>query len=120
MTILIDMNLSPGWVQFLIAHGIEAIHWSQIGNIGAPDSEIFAHAASHKQVVFTHDLDFGTLLAAQRASAPSVIQVRTQDVLPNAIGAVVIQAIGVYRNQLERGAILTIDLTRSRVRLLPL
>jgi predicted nuclease of predicted toxin-antitoxin system len=31
MKILVDMNLSPTWVQFLVAHGIEAVHWSAIG-----------------------------------------------------------------------------------------
>jgi len=30
MKILIDMNLSPLWVRFLVAHGIEAFHWSAI------------------------------------------------------------------------------------------
>ena len=32
MKILIDMNLSPMWVQFLVSHGIEAVHWSTIGD----------------------------------------------------------------------------------------
>lgn len=31
MKILIDMNLSPTWVQFLVAQGIEAVHWFTIG-----------------------------------------------------------------------------------------
>jgi len=41
-----------------------------------------AWAREHVHVVFTHDLDFGTLLALTRASGPSVIQVGSQDVLP--------------------------------------
>jgi len=32
--------------------------------------------------VFTHDLDFGDILAATGAEAPSVIQVRTEDTTP--------------------------------------
>jgi predicted nuclease of predicted toxin-antitoxin system len=67
MKILIDMNLSPTWVQFLVAHGIDAAHWSTIGDASAPDSRIMDYAASNKLVVFTHDLDFGMLLAAQVA-----------------------------------------------------
>ncbi len=40
-------------------------------------------------VVFTHDLDFGALLAASHAGGPSVIQVRAQDVLPDHLLCVV-------------------------------
>jgi predicted nuclease of predicted toxin-antitoxin system len=65
MKILIDMNLSPMWVQFLVAHGIEAAHWSTIGEASAPDSLILDYAPSSGFVVFTHDLDFGMLLAAR-------------------------------------------------------
>ena len=120
MKILIDMNLSPLWVQFLAAHGIEAVHWAGVGEASAPDSHIFDYAASNGFAVFTHDLDFGALLAARKSSGPSVIQVRTQDVLPSAIGAFVLRAIEACRDQLEAGAIVTVDVAQSRIRLLPL
>jgi predicted nuclease of predicted toxin-antitoxin system len=120
MKILIDMNLSPMWVQFLVAHGIEAAHWSTIGKASAPDSLILDYAAANGFVVFTHDLDFGMLLAARKSHGPSVIQVRTQDVLPSAIGGVVLRAIEAGRQHLETGAIVTVDLVRNRIRLLPI
>ena len=31
MKLLVDMNLSPGWVDRLGRHGFEAVHWSTIG-----------------------------------------------------------------------------------------
>lgn len=37
-----------------------------------------AWALTNDYIVFTHDLDFGTLLAITQADAPSVIQVRSQ------------------------------------------
>jgi predicted nuclease of predicted toxin-antitoxin system len=120
MKILIDMNLSPMWVQFLVAHGIEAAHWSTIGKASAPDSRILDYAASNGFVVFTHDLDFGMLLAARKSHGPSVIQVRTQDVLPSAIGGVVLRAIEASRQHLKTGAIVTVDVVRNRIRLLPI
>ena len=46
MKILIDMNLSPLWVAFLAAHGIEAVHWSDMGGPSAPDSAILQYAAA--------------------------------------------------------------------------
>src|ERR1700730_11064328 len=101
MKILIDMNLSPIWVQFLVAHGMEAAHWSTIGKASAPDSRILEYDASNRFVVFTHDLGFGMRLAARKSHGPSVIQVRTQDVLPSAIGGVVLRAIEAAHHHLE-------------------
>jgi predicted nuclease of predicted toxin-antitoxin system len=120
MKILIDMNLSPVWVQFLVRHGIDAVHWSTIGEASAPDSRILEYAASNGFVVFTHDLDFGMLLASSKSRGPSVIQVRTQNVLPPALGVVVLRALEAAREHLDSGAIVTVDLTQNRIRLLPI
>src|SRR5947208_3519674 len=45
MKVLVDMNLSPGWVSFLAEGGFEAVHWSDIGSGSAPDSELMQWAA---------------------------------------------------------------------------
>jgi predicted nuclease of predicted toxin-antitoxin system len=39
------MNLSPSWVERLVRHGFEAVHWSTIGAATAPDVEILTWAA---------------------------------------------------------------------------
>jgi len=36
MRFLIDMNLTPRWVQYLRSAGYEAIHWSSVGPLSAP------------------------------------------------------------------------------------
>jgi predicted nuclease of predicted toxin-antitoxin system len=120
MKFLIDMNLSPLWVPFLADEGIEAVHWSAVGEAWATDSEILEFAAASGRIVFTHDLDFGMLLAALGTSRPSVIQVRAQDVLPAAIGEIVLLAIRTAQPHLEAGALVTVDAFRHRVRLLPI
>jgi len=79
-----------------------------------------AWAREHQHVVFTHDLDFGTLLALTRASGPSVVQVRAQDVLPDHLEAVVVSAIRRYEAQLQKGALVTVDEARGKVRMLPI
>jgi predicted nuclease of predicted toxin-antitoxin system len=53
MKLLVDMNLSPGWVKLLRDAGWEAGHWSHIGRPDAPDSEVMAYAAAHGFVVLT-------------------------------------------------------------------
>jgi predicted nuclease of predicted toxin-antitoxin system len=55
-------------------------HWSLVGDPRAKDSVVMAWALEDGHVLFTHDLEFGTLLALTRANGPSVIQVRAQDV----------------------------------------
>lgn len=120
MRILVDMNLSPDWVPFLRTHGIDAVHWSPVGKASSPDSEILEHAAASGFVIFTHDVGFGALLAATEANGPSVIQVRTQDVLPQSIGPAVLRALEACRAYLETGAIVSVDLAAQRIRLLPI
>jgi len=86
MKLLVDMNLSPRWVDVLAAAGIEAAHWSTLGAVNAPDPLIMAYAGTHDFVVLTHDLDFGTILAATHGEKPSVVQIRAEDVSPDVIG----------------------------------
>lgn len=62
----------------------------------------------------------GTILALTRAMGPSVIQVRAHDVLPTHLGDVVVAAVRDYEKELESGAIVTIDETRGKVRMLPI
>jgi predicted nuclease of predicted toxin-antitoxin system len=59
--------LARGSPDKLGENGIEARHWSTVVQPGAPDLEIFDFAAANGWIVFTHDLDFGILLASLRA-----------------------------------------------------
>ena len=120
MRLLIDMNLSPQWQPFLSDNGFDAVHWSGIGAGNAPDTEIMHWARENRSVVFTHDLDFGILLAHSKDGGPSVIQVRTQDVSPKHLGPTLLRVLQAHREALEKGALLTIDESKSRVRILPI
>lgn len=120
MKLLIDMNLSPRWASLLINAGFNAIHWSVLGAYNATDSEIMAYAKAHDYIVLTHDLDFSAILAATQGKKPSVVQIRADDVNPDAIGKQVIAALRQMSTELVDGALLTVDTSRTRVRLLPL
>ena len=148
MKILVDMNLPPRWVQVFAKAGWKAAHWSKVGapsandrNImtwltlmwspiaplcyssGPPsayDRDIMAWArANGYKVIFTHDLDSSTLLASTQEEGPSVIQVQTQNILPEAIGRLFINVIRKYKSELEKGSMLTIEPHHDRVRVLP-
>ena len=119
MKLLLDMNLSPSWVRFLEENGFEAVHWSTIGDRTAADAVIMAWARDRGFVVITHDLDFSALLASTEGVGPSVLQVRTQDVLPDSIGSDVVRVLRDHQAALDQGAIISIDELTSRVRVLP-
>ena len=119
MKILIDMNLPPRWAKVFAEESWEALHWSQVGAPTASDREIMAWARDNDYIVLTHDLDFSALLATTQGEGPSVIQVRTQNVLPEAIGTLVINAMKQFQHELKKGALITIDPPRARSRILP-
>ena len=120
MKILVDMNLSPIWVDFLIEAGYEAVHWSKIGPGDAPDREVMQWSTRHGHVVLTSDLDFGAILAATRETSPSVLQLRSDILTPVAMGPAVVAAIHQTQQELVSGALVSIDIARSRLRVLPL
>ncbi len=78
-----------------------------------------AWALAGGYVVVTHDLDYGAMLAQTHATGPSVLQVRGQNVLPEDIGPVVIAALRQYDAALAAGALVVVEVKKSRARVLP-
>lgn len=120
MKFLIDMNLSPRWAETLRAAGFDAIHWSLVGAASASDPIILGYAKAQRLILITSDLDFSAILAATAGDAPSVVQIRGEDLTPEALGAVVIEAIQRGAAELDDGAIMSVDAQRARLRKLPL
>lgn len=114
------MNLSPRWVDTLQSAGIEARHWSAVGDAGAADTEIFAWSRRHGYVVFTHDLDFARLVALADSAAPSIVLLRTHRVLPDDSARTLISVLREHRTALEQGAVVVVHADTHRVRWLPL
>jgi predicted nuclease of predicted toxin-antitoxin system len=113
--------------------GIQVAHWSTLGAPDAPAEAIMAFARAEDYVVLTHGQDFSSILAASQENKPSVEQIRADDSRPERIGGIVVlalsqtwdelevvQALGQTQDELETMALLTIDMLRTRVRLLPL
>jgi predicted nuclease of predicted toxin-antitoxin system len=64
--------------------------------------------------VITNDLDFSAILAATSGQAPSVVQVRTQDLLAEATVSVVATAIEAFHTEIDGGALLSINEAGTR------
>ena len=120
MKLLIDINLSPDWVEVFKKYNIAAVHWFNIGDSRARDAVIMICPRTTGYIIFTHDLDFGSILAITGAEIPSVIQVRTQDVLHTSIERLIVSALHQFESELEQGALVSVDQAQSRVRVLPI
>lgn len=120
MKLLIDMNLSPGWVGFLALSGFDSMHWTDAGPPNAADSVIMEFARKNNYVILTHDLDFSGILAASGSKKPSVVQIRSEVLMPERIGKQVVSALRQLESEIEQGALIVIEPDRFRLRILPL
>jgi len=120
MKLLIDVNLSPAWTDVLMEEDVESVHWSEVGKLNATDLEIINYAKENGMIIFTHDLDFGNILAATGGDSPSIIQIRTHDIAPESLKDLLLKAITQFKTQLQDGALITIHPGKSRARILPI
>jgi predicted nuclease of predicted toxin-antitoxin system len=103
----------------LSERGWNAIHWINVGQHDAPDTQIMQYAKEHDYTVFTDDLDFASTLWNTKQTKPSVIQIRGQDVRPEARIDQVELALSRTTKELELGALVTINPHNIRLRTLP-
>jgi predicted nuclease of predicted toxin-antitoxin system len=120
MKLLLDMNLSPQLQIMLEEAGFEALHWSRVGNWSAPDTEILHWARQNGFIILTHDLDFGTLLFFEKASSPSVLQIRAKNIDPERLKEILVVTLNKYAEMLEHGALITLYADKSKVVVLPI
>jgi predicted nuclease of predicted toxin-antitoxin system len=118
--LLLDANLPPSLVVRLGAHGISAAHVGRDRNLGlAPDELILAHARERGEILVTHDLDFGTLLAIEGATTPSVIVLRLRRPSLDELTERIASCLPRVEGELTAGAIVTIEDASIRIRSLP-
>ncbi len=121
MKFLIDENLSPLVAAGLRDAGHEAVHVGDVGLSSAGDSELIEFAAENDFVLMSADSDFGTLLAATGARAPSVVLIRrTVDRRATRLLALLLENLEQVEAALEEGAVVVLEDARVRVRRLPL
>ncbi len=83
--------------------------------------DILKAARARGRTIISSDTDFGTLLAEERASAPSMILMRRlSNRRADELSALILANPDDVADTLEQGAVVVIEETRIRVRLLPL
>ena len=100
--LLIDMNLSPQWIEALADAGIEARHWSKVGDGAASDREVF-HSRSRLQP----DSRSRGWPFAQR------VLLRTHRLLPSDSATSVVEVLRRHPAEIETGAVVVVSPDRS-------
>jgi predicted nuclease of predicted toxin-antitoxin system len=120
MKLLLDQGLPRSAAGLLSAAGVDTVHVGEIGMSRAEDRAILAQGQAENRVVVTLDADFHTLLALSSATAPSVIRLRLEGLKAPGLVVVLEKVLEEWGEELELGAVVTVDASRSRMRRLPL
>jgi predicted nuclease of predicted toxin-antitoxin system len=120
MRFLADMGVDIRIVQWLRQTGHDAIHLRDEGLHRIPNGEIFLKAISENRIIITFDLDFGEIVALSKGQKGSVILFRLHNTrTPHLIS----RLTTVFRDcarALQEGAVVVVEESRHRVRLLPI
>jgi len=118
--ILVDMNIPLRYASLLTEEGFVVVRWTDVGEANASDTEIMEYARENDFVVLTCDLDFGAILSTTQERKPSVALVRASVIHADRAVDLIQTALLQYADDLNKGAILSIEMKSARIRLLPL
>ncbi|MFN3761863.1 MAG: DUF5615 family PIN-like protein [Anaerolineae bacterium] len=120
MRFLLNMNVPRSLASSLAAEGHSCRHVGDIGMSRATDEAILQEARMHQEVILTHDLDYGHLLALSGEPAPSVVIFRLRNTHPENLFARMMRVWADIEEPLQRGAIVVLEDAALRVRPLPI
>jgi predicted nuclease of predicted toxin-antitoxin system len=118
--ILADQHISPRTVEFLQSLGHDAIRVSDRLPVNASDRAILALARQERRVVLTQDLDFSVLITLAGETQPSIITLRLESPRVERVNEVLRSVLPRLADAVEKGAIVTVEDARFRVRRLPI
>jgi len=116
---LLDMGLAQSTARFLRQQGHEVVHLRDQGLQQIDDTEIIEKACNEGQIVLTHDLDFGRIIALSGRDIPSVITFRLSDMRASTVNRHLAEVILRFAEHLITGALVSVTDRDIRVRRLP-
>jgi predicted nuclease of predicted toxin-antitoxin system len=117
--ILADQHISPRPVEFLRGLGHEAIRVTDRLPGNASDSAILSVARREDRLVLTQDLDFTGLVATGETPGPSLIILRLGSPGVEQVNQVLQAVLPLVEEAVRKGAIVSVDDNRVRIRALP-
>ena len=113
MKLLLDTCVWGGQRAELIAAGYD-VTWAGDWTEDPGDEEMLARARREERVLVTLDKDFGELVAVHSRPHSGIVRLVNFDA--RAQSRILLRVLGEYGTELSRGAILTIEPGRVRVR----
>lgn len=120
MKFLADMGISLRTVDWLRDRGYDVVHLRNRGLQKLPDDKILDVARNEGRIILTVDLDFAQLLAVSRESLPSVILFRLGNENYDEINKRLTEILNNCQEDLETGAIISVNNETFRVRRFPI
>ncbi|WP_019509550.1 DUF5615 family PIN-like protein [Pleurocapsa sp. PCC 7319] len=120
MKFLADMGISLRTVEWLRQLGHDVVHLRDRGLQKLPDAQILALALVEQRIILTIDLDFAQLLAISKQALPSVILFRLGNENYDEINQRLIEILNNCQQDLETGAIVSVNNETFRVKKLPI
>lgn len=120
MKFLLDMNVPRTLGARLASQGHESRHVADIGMDRASDLAIVQEARTNREIIVTHDLDYGQLLAFSGEPGPSVVIFRLRDTRPDNLFARICDVWPQIKGPLTAGAVVLLEDAALRIRRLPI
>ncbi len=120
MKLLLDQGVPRSAASILRGLGIDAVHTGEIGMSRADDGVILDRSTAEGRLVVTYDADFHQRLALAKATRPLVVRIRIEGLKAPAFVDLLLEVLGSCRDELERGAAMSVRDDGIRVRRLPL
>ena len=120
MKLLLDQGFPRSAAALLTEQGFDTVHAGDVGLASASDAAIIDRARIEGRTIVTLDADFHALIALAGASNPSVIRIREEGLKGVVLADLVARTIGLCRDELTSGAVVTLRGGSIRVRTLPL
>jgi predicted nuclease of predicted toxin-antitoxin system len=114
---LVDEDLPRITAQVLVEAGYEAEDVRAVGLRGHNDSEVFAYAQAHGQIVVSADKGFTNTLRFPLGSHAGIVVVRVPDALPTAkMHQELLGGLASLTGKTLTGALVIVEIDRVRVR----
>jgi predicted nuclease of predicted toxin-antitoxin system len=120
MKFLLDVHLGPSLAEMLESDGHTCRLVVKVGDPTMDDTDILELAREHDEVILTHDLDFGTLLAFSKTNKPSIIIFRIEKINSLIFYQLITDNWEAIKDPLVSGAIVIIEPHGVRIRTLPI
>jgi predicted nuclease of predicted toxin-antitoxin system len=120
MKFLLNMNIPRDLGKWLSGEGHECRHLSDIGMYKVSNLEVVEEARRDKEVIITHDLDYGRIITFSGKSSPSVIIFRLRNTHPRNLLNRIINLWYEIEEPLFEGAIVLVEDFALRIHRLPI